>query len=192
MKTCDHVELISFFFTVTHTTYLSLRNTPIHHHHHYNCLNLLLEPIPQLFPATHAHGHTPRPQLMSHVPNPPTKPDGIAEMQSPVQAAPPQHEHQLERTVLTSAYPTESLKSAPQPTPASIGVMTAQATSVLDAGGAGTGACGKIMELLKKRDPSKFACMSRKEFACAYPLSQKSGSDDWCQHNPTGMTAQFT
>ena len=120
---------------------------------------------------------------MSHAPNPSTKPDGIVEMQSPVQAAPPQHEHQLECTVLTSACPTESPKSAPQSTPAGVGVMTAQAAGVLDAGGAGTGARGKIMELLKKRDPSKFACMLRKEFACAYPLSQKSGSDDWCQRN---------
>jgi len=37
-------------------------------------------------------------------------------------------------TEVTSAYPTESLKSAPQPTPAGIGVMTAQAAGVLDAG----------------------------------------------------------
>jgi len=88
---------------------------------------------------------------MLDVPNPLAKPDGIAETQHPIQAAPPQNGHQLEHTVSTSAHPTESPKSAPEPTPAGVMVTTTQAVGVSNTG-AGTGAHGKIMQPLKKRD----------------------------------------
>jgi len=57
----------------------------------------------------------------------------------------------LDFQALTSAHHTESPNSAPEPTPASVIVTTAQAAGVSNTG-AGTGACGKIMWPLKKRN----------------------------------------